>query len=207
MFHLVFFIFLGAIKMFFQSNEFDFVSILESSWLLIKQELEQLKSEQFIDWPEKNICKKKWEVFGLYAYGIKINDNCQLCPQTTRLVDMIPGITTAGFSWLKPETHILPHIGYSNGVLRCHLGLIIPDNKCALRVGNQTKNWQEGKCLIFDDTIEHEAWNYSNANRIVLLIDFKNPYLTENNNQSMACSPEVAQLIRNLSINNSKITG
>jgi len=106
-------------------------------------------------------------------------------------------MTTAGFSSLKPGTHIVPHVGYSNGVLRCHLGLFVADG-CALRVKTQTRSWQEGKCLIFDDTVEHEAWNYSDANRIVLLIDFKNPDATGNDQSQVIYSAEVAQLVRNL---------
>ena len=181
--------------MFFKSEQFEFVSTLESNYLLIEQELGQLNLEQFIAWPEKSLCEKNWEVFGLYAFGSKLKDNCRFCPETTRLIEMIPGMITAGFSWLKPGTHIIPHVGYPNRVLRCHLGLTVPDKECALRVGIETRHWQEGKCLIFDDTVEHEAWNYSKTNRIVLLIDFTNPYLTENC-KSKICSPEVAQLIK-----------
>ena len=180
--------------MFFESTEFEFVSRLESNWLLIRQELEQLQQDQFIAWPEKLLYEKDWKVFGLYAFGKKLKDNCRLCPETTRLVEMIPGMTTAGFSSLAPGTHILPHVGYYNAVLRCHLGLIVPD-ECALRVGNQTRNWQEGKCLIFDDTVEHEAWNYDDTARIVLLTDFKNPQVTLNGKSKVTCSFEVAQVL------------
>lgn len=81
-------------------------------------------------------------------------------------------MTTAGFSCLAAGTHIVLHVGYTNTVLRCHLGLIVPDD-CALRVGNQTNNWVEGKCFVFDDTVEHEAWNHGDKARIILLIDFK----------------------------------
>jgi beta-hydroxylase len=184
-------------KMFFESDKFKFVSVLESNSLLIRQELEELQQDHFIEWPEKFLYEKGWEVFGLYAFGRKLKPNCQLCPETTRLVEMIPGMTTAGFSSLKPGTHIVPHVGYSNGVLCCHLGLFVADG-CALRVKTQTRSWQEGKCLIFDDTVEHEAWNYSDANRIVLLIDFKNPDATGNDQSQVIYSAEVAQLVRNL---------
>ncbi len=183
--------------MFFEADEFEFVGILESNWLLIRQELEQLRQDHFMAWPEKFLYEKGWEVFGLYAYGNKLKDNCRLCPETTRLVEMIPGMITAGFSSLKPGTHIVPHVNYSNGVLSFHLGLIVP-NGCTLRVGTQTRNWQEGKCLIFDDTVEHEAWNYSDANRIVLLINFKNLHATVNDKSHVICSFEVEQLIKKL---------
>lgn len=160
--------------MFFQNREFEFTLNLEANWQIIRQELEQLLPENFTAWPEKEIYNRGWDVFGLYAFEKKVEENCQLCPQTTSLVEQIPGLTTAGFSALKPGTHIQPHTGYTNAVLRCHLGLIVPDN-CAIRVGDRTKTWQEGKCFIFDDTFEHEAWNYGETTRIVLLLDFINP--------------------------------
>jgi beta-hydroxylase len=163
--------------MFFESSEFEFTAPLEVNWLTIRKELEQLQPKHFIDWPEKYIYNQGWEVFGLYAFSNKIEDNCRLCPETTRLVEMIPGMTTAGFSSLAPGTYIGPHFGASKAVLRCHVGLIVPD-KCAIRVGDETRSWQEGKCLIFDDTFEHEAWNKSDKTRIVLLIDFKRPEST-----------------------------
>ena len=183
--------------MFFDNSKFEFTSILESNWLLIRQELEQLQMENFIPWPEKFLYDQGWEVFGLYAFGNKLHENCRLCPETTRLIEMIPGISTSGFSSLAPGTHITAHVGYSKAVLRFHLGLIVPD-KCTLRVGNQTRNWQEGKCLIFDDTVEHEAWNLGNKTRIVLLIDFKNPEVTLNNQSQVTCSSEVKQVIGKL---------
>lgn len=183
--------------MFFESSKFECFSVLELNWLLIRQELEQLRQDHFMPWPEKFLYEKGWEVFGLYAFGSKLNDNCRLCPETTRLVKMIPGMTTAGFSALIPGTRITPHVGYSNTVLRCHLGLIVPDG-CTLRVGTQTRNWQEGKCLIFDDTVEHEAWNYGDTTRIVLLIDFQKQDATLKNKSKVTCSAEVAEVVRKL---------
>ena len=160
--------------MFFESSDFEFATSLEANWLTIHQELEQLQPKNFIDWPEKNIYNQGWEVFGLYAFGQKIEENCRLCPQTTKLVEAIPGMITAGFSSLAPGTYIGPHFGITKVVLRCHLGVIVPD-ECAIRVDKETRSWQEGKCLIFDDTFEHEAWNKSDQTRIVLLIDFNRP--------------------------------
>ena len=76
-----------------------------------------------------------------------------LCPNTTRLIDQIPELISCDFSYMEPHTHILPHKGYSRMVLRCHLPLIVPEaNKCAIRVGNETRHWEEGKLLIFDDS-------------------------------------------------------
>jgi ornithine lipid ester-linked acyl 2-hydroxylase len=161
-------------RTFYETTEFDFAHQLEANWQKIQQELTTLKGEHFIDWSERYLYKEGWQTFGLYAYGVKIDKNCRLCPETTKLVEQIPGLLTAGFSALAPGTHIAPHTGYPDGVLRCHLGLVIPSD-CAIRVGDTTRTWQEGKCLIFDDTLEHEAWNKSDRTRVILLLDFKAP--------------------------------
>lgn len=158
--------------MFFNPAIFPFTSALEASWLDIRKELEQLQPENFMDWPEKNIYNHGWGVLGLYAFGQRLEENCRLCPKTAGVVENIPGMITAGFSSLDPGTYIDPHFGVSKAVLRCHLGVVVPENNCAIRVDKETKNWQEGKCLVFDDTYEHEAWNRSNKTRIVLLVDF-----------------------------------
>lgn len=160
--------------MFYDPSQFEFVSSLESNWQIIQQELNQLREGDFIPWPEKYLYGKGWDTFGLYAFGIKIGKNCALCPETTKLLESIPDLVTAGFSSLAVDTHIAPHNGYPDGLLRCHLGLIVPDG-CAIRVGTETKSWENGKCLVFDDTTEHEAWNKGNKTRVVLLMDFKAP--------------------------------
>jgi aspartate beta-hydroxylase len=78
---------------------------------------------------------------------------------------------------LRPGARIPPHTGYVNTRLICHLPLIVPDG-CAIRVGNETRAWQEGRALVFDDTVEHEAWNRSDRLRVVLLFDIWRPELT-----------------------------
>jgi len=159
---------------FYNPTNFEFVSALESNWQTIRDELTHLHQQDFIAWPEKYLYGQGWDTFGLFAFGIRIGKNCELCPQTTKLLEQAPGLASAGFSSLAPGTHIAPHTGYPDGLLRCHLGLEVP-NDCALRVGDETKGWTEGKCLVFDDTTEHEAWNRGDRTRIVLLMDFKAP--------------------------------
>ena len=160
--------------MFYDPTDFAFVSTLESNWQIIKQELTQLRQGDFIPWPEKHLYGKGWDTFGLYGFGIKISKNSALCPETTKFVETIPNLVSAGFSSLTAGAHITPHTGYPDGLLRCHLGLIIPDG-CGIRVGDQTRSWVEGKCLVFDDTLDHEAWNSGDQTRIILLLDFKAP--------------------------------
>ena len=89
------------------------------------------------------------------------------------------------FSKLEPGAHIPPHHGMLNCRLICHLPLIVPDG-CWLRVGNETREWQEGKLLIFDDSIEHEAKNPSGEMRIILLFDIWRPELSEAERQGIS---------------------
>jgi len=159
--------------MFKNAIDYEFTQTLEVNWQVIKQELEQISQTDFLDWPEKYLYGGKgWQTFALYGFGMQFAKNCKLCPETTKLVKEIPNMVTAGFSLLAAGTHIAAHTGYPDGVLRCHLGLVCCDG-CSLRVGDQVQDWHEGKCLVFDDTTEHEAWNRGDRTRVVLLIDFK----------------------------------
>jgi aspartyl/asparaginyl beta-hydroxylase (cupin superfamily) len=164
--------------MFHDPAAYPFVERLEQSWRTIQREMTALGDTHFMPWPEKSIYGEAgWRTFGLYAFGQKQRRGCELCPETARLVRRIPGMTMAGFSRLAPGAHITPHRGYegySGYVLRCHLGLAVPPG-CTLRVGDETRQWQEGRCLVFDDSYEHEAWNRGEGVRTVLLIDFRNP--------------------------------
>src|SRR5581483_6553925 len=97
------------------------------------------------------------------AYGVRVDENCRRCPETTRILKTIPGMQTAFFSILQPDMHIDPHSGPYGGVLRFHLALKVPEPRtaCRIRVGGDIRSWEEGKSLVFDDTYEHEAWNES----------------------------------------------
>jgi ornithine lipid ester-linked acyl 2-hydroxylase len=157
--------------MFFDPVQYDFIRLLEQNWRTIRAEFEALGTAALTPWPERELYSRGWEVAGLYAFGTKLEANCARCPVTARLVAAIPGMTTAGFSVLRAGAHILPHSGYTNEVLRCHLGLIVPA-ACSMRVGSETRNWEEGRCLVFDDTVEHEVWHRGDSPRVVLLVDF-----------------------------------
>jgi aspartyl/asparaginyl beta-hydroxylase (cupin superfamily) len=90
----------------------------------------------------------------------------------------VPGASpNAMFSLLAPKTRIPPHAGVANMRLVCHLPLIVPPN-CGFRVGATTREWNVGEAFVFDDTIEHEAWNESNELRVVLILDLWAPALS-----------------------------
>lgn len=162
--------------MYCDPSQFEFVAHLEANWQVMKQELATLPEQEFLTYPERYLLDKRtgWDTFGLYFLGVRMDLNCDLCPESAKLVETIPGMLTAGFSRLAPGAHIIPHSGKPTGVLRCHMGIDVPE-RCGLRVGLDVKRWQEGKCLVFDDTSEHEAWNLSDRPRVVLLLDFRVP--------------------------------
>ena len=165
--------------MFFDTSRFPFIRTLEEAYPVIRSEYESLQETHFQEWPEKYLYEDGWKVFGLWGFGHRLDENCQLCPETAKTLGQIDGLFQAGFSRLKPGTHIKPHKGRAKEQLRCHLGIIIPDG-CALRVEDETRGWEEGKCLLFDDTVEHEAWNRGDRDRIVLLIDIPSQGAREN---------------------------
>ena len=125
-----------------------------------------------------------WSAYHFATQGQLIESHRQKCPYTTGVLDAMPQPVlkdrspAALFSILKPKTHIPPHCGVANFRLICHLPLILPGN-CRLRVGNVTREWKMGEAWVFDDTIEHEAWNDSEHMRTVLIFDIWHPYLDE----------------------------
>jgi aspartyl/asparaginyl beta-hydroxylase (cupin superfamily) len=125
----------------------------------------------------------RWSAYHFSFYGEDYADHRQQCPNTAAILDDLPQpriprrSPAALFSILEPHTHIPPHHGAANTRLLCHLPLILP-NSCRLRVGNEIRAWQLGEAMIFDDTIEHEAWNDSDQIRVVLIFDIWNPFLS-----------------------------
>jgi aspartyl/asparaginyl beta-hydroxylase (cupin superfamily) len=171
-------------RTFFEADRFPWVAALESNWLAIRDELndllrrpQEIPNFQDISKDQEILTEgEQWKTFFFYAYGHHAERNCARCPQTTRLLARIPGMKTAMFSILAPGKHIPEHRGPYNGVLRYHLGLIVPEPEmCRIRVGNDTRIWYEGKSLIFDDSHLHEVWNDSNSHRTVLFVDFLRP--------------------------------
>lgn len=125
-----------------------------------------------------------WDAYFFYRHGERYDAHCARCPQTAALLDTLPLAHVRDhspetlYSVLRPGTHILPHRGVTNTRLVTHLPLIVPPD-CALRVGGETHVWEEGRCVTFDDTYEHEAWNNSTETRVVLILDSWNPDLSE----------------------------
>jgi aspartyl/asparaginyl beta-hydroxylase (cupin superfamily) len=133
-----------------------------------------------------------WGAFHLWKEGERIDDNCARAPRTTELIEALPLCRIEGrapavfFSILKAKSHIPPHTGVTNVRSIVHLGLTVPES-CGFRVGGETREWRVGEAFVFDDTIEHEAWNHSGEDRAVLIIDTWNPHLSQHERE-MICS-------------------
>ncbi|MGY0799238.1 aspartyl/asparaginyl beta-hydroxylase domain-containing protein [Lysobacter sp. A286] len=127
--------------------------------------------------------KPQWDGLFFHRHGKRNEENCRRCPQTAAALDAAPTVRIRGhapeslFSVLGAGSHILPHTGVTNTRVVTHLPLLVP-GECTLRVADQRHDWQEGRCITFDDTFEHEAWNHSDRTRVILLFDVWNPHMT-----------------------------
>ncbi len=181
---------------YYEREQFPWLEAVEAATGEIKAEIEALlgDSDAFrpylvsgTDRPQSNVHglldNPDWSTLYLWENGGPVEANAERCPRTmAALRDVpLPHITTRApaifFSRLSPGARIPPHHGMLNARLICHLPLIVPQG-CGFRVGNDTRRWEAGKALIFDDTIEHEAWNDGKEDRIVLIFDIWRPELT-----------------------------
>jgi aspartyl/asparaginyl beta-hydroxylase (cupin superfamily)/cytochrome c-type biogenesis protein CcmH/NrfG len=186
---------LAAIE-FFDRAEFPWLEGIEAATDAIRDEfLAVLAAEEgftpYISYPDdvpQNQFAElnnspRWSAFHLHKMGKLIAENAAKCPLTMKALEAVPqpdqpGRTPASmFSLLKPRTRIPPHTGVTNVRLVTHVPLIIPAD-CGFRVGNDTRQWVPGTAWVFDDTIEHEAWNNSNQLRVVFIFDVWHPHLT-----------------------------
>jgi aspartyl/asparaginyl beta-hydroxylase (cupin superfamily) len=169
----------------YENTIFPWAADVESEWRAIREELDNLLVRQD-DLPSfQDIAPdvasistdRGWKTFLLMGYGIKSRRNIALCPETWRILQKIPGLKTAMFSIFEPRKHLPAHRGFCNGVLRFHLGLIVPEprDQIAIRVGDVICHWEEGRALIFDDAHDHEAWNRTGETRVILFVDFVRP--------------------------------
>lgn len=141
-------------------------------------------------WKELNR-SRDWTAIHLLQNGHRIESNARHCPQTMAVLAQLPQPDVPGaspnamFSLLAPRTRIPPHTGVANTRLVCHLPLIVPPN-CGFRVGARTREWRIGEAFVFDDTIEHEAWNESDQLRVVFIFDLWAPALSQAEREAVA---------------------
>ena len=189
-------------RAFYDPAEFAWVPALEAAMPAIRAEAEAVLANRagvapYVEAPPDRPAKAhslmndpRWSAFHLYREGQPLAGNADRCPATMAALAGLPLPQIAGrspmalFSILAPHTHIKPHSGMLNTRLICHLPLIVPPD-CRLRVGNHTRTVEAGKMLMFDDSIEHEAWNDSGDVRVVLIFEIWRPELSAAERQGL----------------------
>ncbi|XP_039982986.1 aspartyl/asparaginyl beta-hydroxylase isoform X4 [Xiphias gladius] len=172
----------------------DLVKTLERNWKLIRDEALAVMDQNtglFIPEEENLREKGEWGQYTLWQQGRKAGNSCQGAPKTCSLLERYPEATGCKrgqikFSVMQPGTHVWPHTGPTNCRLRMHLGLVIPKQGCRIRCTNQTREWEEGKVLIFDDSFEHEVWQDADSYRLIFIVDVWHPELTPYQRQTMS---------------------
>lgn len=189
---------------FFEPAGFEWSGSLQAATGIIKGELQQALAQNaaFEPYLEENKDLPRagsadlwgsddWGALYLWKDGELNQEIAQQFPETVRILRELPLAVIPGaspnvlFSRLKPGTDIPPHHGFFNTRLICHLPLVVPENCGELRVGNESRAWQEGELLMFDDSIEHEAWNHSDRDRIVLIFEVWRPELSASERQAV----------------------
>jgi hypothetical protein len=161
---------------------FPLARYLQAHFEAIREEVLALEPSRFQRESERIKRTGDWDVLFLYERGRRRDEVCDACPVTTRGIETHGALRTAAgliyVSRMRAGTHIRAHRGPTNVRLRCHLGITVPDGDCAIRVGDEIRRWREGECLVFDDHFEHEAWNHTAEDRIVLIVDLWHPDLS-----------------------------
>ena len=182
---------------FFDTTQFDWVPALEAEAAAIRAELDGLLASRASEFRpyihgDPNRAARQghwladdpdWSALFLCENGVRNEAAIAACPRTWTAMQAVPfpdiaNSPTVMFSVLRAGARILPHTGMFNTRLVCHLPLIVPPD-CHFRVGNEVRSWEPGKLLVFDDSIEHEAWNDSDQDRVVLIFDIWRPDLSE----------------------------
>jgi len=182
---------------FFETADLPWVAALEAAAPAMRAELEAILADEgaeiapYVVADPNRPAKRhvlmgdpKWSALHLYRSGEIVAVNADRCPATMAALARAPIPHIAGrspmalFSVLSPGTHIPPHHGMINTRLICHIPLVVPDG-CRLRVGNHTRAVEQDRALLFDDTIEHEAWNDGDSTRVVLLFEVWRPELSD----------------------------
>jgi hypothetical protein len=182
-------------RQYYERDEFEWVTALEAETEVIRAELTGLLETKdgfrpyLVSDPGRPRTQfhglndnPEWSTLHLYENGGPVEINVDRCPRTWSAMQQVPlchistRAPTIMFSLLRAGARIPAHTGMINTRLICHLPLVVP-RECGFRVGNEVREWEVGKLLIFDDTIEHEAWNDSDEDRVVLIFDVWRPEL------------------------------
>ncbi|WP_083344294.1 aspartyl/asparaginyl beta-hydroxylase domain-containing protein [Terriglobus roseus] len=176
-------------KPIYESRALSISRLLEDNFPKIKSEVEELSGLSYHREAEPIPRKGDWDVFFLYEQGRRNDLNCSQVPTIAKIIDKHPAVRRESglvyISRLGANSNVAPHNGPLNSRLRLHLALRVPAGDCGMRVGNETLRWSEGECIVFDDFVEHEVWNRTDQERLVLLMDLWHPELTDTEREAI----------------------
>lgn len=162
---------------FLPADRVGFVASLEAAAAVIELESRSLAEGDFLSWPVPGAFTGDWRVLPVYCadpgwvLAPAVERNQPRFPRTLLALREIDGVLLAGFSWLAPGTHIQRHVDAIDApTVRCHLGLRCPPGAVLAGCGER-REWQRGRCIVFDGRVEHEAFNPGPTERLVLLVD------------------------------------
>lgn len=166
----------GIEDAFIDSSDFDWANELALNVNIIRNELEiYLKNHHLESYFNTSMVSKEnsWKTIALKNWNIELFKNQKHFPLTTKILNKHPQIISSSFNLLRANSKIHLHSGDTNAIYRCHLGLDIPAGlpDCGLKVKGEIRAWENNKWLIFMDAYEHEAWNNSNKDRYIFLVD------------------------------------
>jgi hypothetical protein len=156
--------------------------LLQQSVDLVTREWQALNDADYLRYAPQSM-DKLWQVHLLQHMGVSLQGWSTSCPRTQELIHRLPGVCLtypwgdALFSVHHGQSHLRAHCSVDNLRVRCHLALRVPPG-CSIRVDEETRSWQDGQALLFEDSFEHEVWNRSDQQRTVFIIDFWHPDLT-----------------------------
>jgi len=192
----------------FERHEFPFLAAIEAETDAIRAELldviaDTTRLTPYVDMPPDAPAapmwsalnrSRRWSAYHLFRHGEAIAAHTARCPATVAALEALPLMRIAAhspealYSILEPRTRIPPHTGVMNGRLTVHLPLVVPANCGALRVADESRAWEAGRCLVFDDSLVHEAWNDADATRAVLIFDIWDPRLAAEERAAIAAA-------------------
>ncbi|MCY7294920.1 aspartyl/asparaginyl beta-hydroxylase domain-containing protein [Alteromonas sp. a30] len=161
-----------------ECHKYPWVAHIEAHWEEIRDEVYEVlgrDDSNLVPYPKQSMVTRKnhWRTLAFMFWTYSIEDNCHLFPKTWSLIKDIPNMTAASFNLLEANTTIKPHTGDTNAIMRCHIGLSVPAGlpRCGFRVGKESRRWENGKFFMFNDAHEHTAWNNTDEDRYVMVID------------------------------------
>ena len=184
------------------------LEILKDNKYKILEEVSKINVKHWDDWPEKELYTEEmsWKVLPFFGFGIWIDHNCDICPEITKILKNIPNLRTALLSKLDAGTQLTPHTGWAslaNNILRCHYGIKVPD-RCYIYVETEKEQMLNNEIIVFDDSKVHYACNFSNNERIVLIVDIKRPDFIEKGKSESKDTHDLLSFVNSFKMMNQK---